>query len=323
MTISKVEPPSVGLPCRRSTGEHSMPADPEVEDVLATMRLQDPNGDRIAATIRRTFDQLYDGRRTGRYRWEQLHKTEKTHCGTLLEINLQREFVFADGLRLDYLIAGHEVDCKYSQTLGGWMIPQEAMGHLCFVATADDQAALWSFGLIRICDGILTRGHNRDTKRSLSAAGRHAISWLFKDADLPPNVLLQLPRAAVDALMALRHGTQRINQLFRLAQGRRITGSVIETVGQQDDPKRRVRKGDARSRLQQEGVIILGDYSADQAIARQLGLPVPREGEFVSSRVVPATRSDRGVARIDGSLWRIALSGDPVTMAPATPGQRQ
>ena len=48
------------------------------------------------------LDQLYDGQRTGRYRWDQLRKTEKTHCGTLVEINMQREFLFEDGSKLDF-----------------------------------------------------------------------------------------------------------------------------------------------------------------------------------------------------------------------------
>lgn len=298
-----------------------MPFDTELQEVLAAIRELDPDGRRIASTIRRTFDQLYDGRRTGRYRWNQLHKTEKTHCGTLLEINLQREFAFADGETLDYLIAGHEVDCKYSQSLGGWMIPQEAMRHLCLLATADDQTAKWSCGLIRISDAVLSSGRNRDTKRSLSADGREQISWLFQDADLPPNVLLELPQSDVDELMALPDGTKRMNQLFRVGQGRRITGSVIETVGQQQDSKRRVRGGAARSRLQAEGIIILGDYSAHQEIARQLSLPVPQEGEFVSIRVAPASTAGAGVATIDGRLWRVATATDPITPAPTTPGQ--
>jgi len=298
-----------------------MAVDTELQEVLAAIRELDPHGLRIASTIRRTFDQLYDGRRTGRYRWDQLHKTEKTHCGTVLEINLQREFAFGDGDTLDYLIAGHEVDCKYSQSLGGWMIPQEAMGHLCLLVTADDQNAKWSCGLIRISNAVLSPGRNRDTKRSLSADGRQQISWVFQDADLPPNVLLELPPSDVDELMALPDGTKRMNQLFRVGQGRRITGSVIETVGQQQDSKRRVRGGAARSRLQAEGIIILGDYSADQEIARQLSLPVPQAGEFVSIRVAAASAPGAGVATIDGRLWRVATATDPITPAPTTPGQ--
>lgn len=69
---------------------------------------------------------LLDGQHTGRFRWDQLYKTEKAHAGTLIEINLQREFGFGDGLEMDYRIAGIDVDCKFSQTRGAWMIPPEA-----------------------------------------------------------------------------------------------------------------------------------------------------------------------------------------------------
>jgi hypothetical protein len=106
--------------------------------VAAELRALDPNGSRTAQVLRNTFDQLYDGQRTGRYRWDQLYKTEKTHCGTLVEINLQREFKFLDGDVLDYTIANVDVDCKYSQTVGGWMIPPEARDHVCLVVSASD-----------------------------------------------------------------------------------------------------------------------------------------------------------------------------------------
>ena len=62
--------------------------DAELEAVKAEILKLDPNGIRTAQVLRDTFDQLYDGQRTGRYRVDQLHKTEKTHCGTLVEINL-------------------------------------------------------------------------------------------------------------------------------------------------------------------------------------------------------------------------------------------
>ena len=303
-----------------------MPADTALHAVRTAILAMVPTGARMGSTFRRTFDQLYDGRRTGRYRWDELYKTEKTHCGTIVEINLQREFRFDDGSILDYQIASHEVDCKYSQKLGGWMIPQEAMGHLCLLVTADDQAAKWSVGLIRVSNKVLTPGQNRDTKRKLSATGCRGIDWLFKDEDLPPNVLLLLPPLAVEALMALPSGQKRINQIFRIAQGHRISGTVIETLGQQVDARKRIRKnGGSRSRLKQEGIIILGDYEADCEIARKLGVPAPREGEFVSVRVAPvrgaAQRAAQGVALIASSLWRVASSKDPIVNAPETPGQ--
>src|SRR5437899_2367798 len=88
----------------------------ELQAVAAEILRLDPDGSGTAQVIRETLDQLYDGQRTGRYRWDQLHKTEKTHCGTLIEMNLVRKFNFPDGDDLDYRIAGADVDCKYSQT---------------------------------------------------------------------------------------------------------------------------------------------------------------------------------------------------------------
>src|SRR6478609_7224287 len=88
--------------------------------IVAAFRAADPDGQRAARVFRDTLDQLYDGQHSGRYRWDQLYKTEKTHCGTLVEINLHREFRFENGQVMDYRIAQVEADCKYSQTLGGW-----------------------------------------------------------------------------------------------------------------------------------------------------------------------------------------------------------
>jgi hypothetical protein len=44
---------------------------------------------------------LLDGQHTGRYRWDQLHNTEKTHAGTLVEIALACSLRLADGATLD------------------------------------------------------------------------------------------------------------------------------------------------------------------------------------------------------------------------------
>ena len=86
--------------------------DEELSRVIRGLVDTDPDGTRFARTLRYTFDQIYDGQHTGRFRWETLRKTEKTHFGSLIEINLQREFDFKDGTNLDYQIADSDVDCK-------------------------------------------------------------------------------------------------------------------------------------------------------------------------------------------------------------------
>lgn len=297
--------------------------DSELEAVTQEIVDLDPYGERIGAVLRQTFDQLYDGQHTGRYRWDQLHKTEKTHFGTLVEINLQREFQFKDGQKMDFSIAGVDVDCKFSQSIGGWMIPLEANDHLCLLIWADDVQSRWKLGVVRIRDSILSRGGNRDSKRTITTKGRERIRWIFADGELPPNILLHLPAEAVQRIMALPSGQKRIDEVFRVAQGKRIWRGVIATLGQQDDYMKRVRgNGGSRTRLKPEGIIILGHYVEHQRIAEALKIHVPQRGEMVSVRVAQAFGSGEGVVELGGSFYRVARFDDPVVEAPDCPHSR-
>ena len=47
--------------------------DPDLRAVEAELHGQAPSGEKVAAVIRDTFDQLYDGQHTGRYDVVQLH----------------------------------------------------------------------------------------------------------------------------------------------------------------------------------------------------------------------------------------------------------
>jgi hypothetical protein len=294
--------------------------DRELKLVSAQLLALDPQGIRMGRVLRTTFDQLYDGQRTGRYRWDQLYKTEKTHCGTLVEINLQREFDFKDGQTLDYAIADIEVDCKYSQEVWGWMIPPEAVNRLCLVISgADNATPTFSAGLVRITPDRLG-APNRDAKAKLNAAGRNAVAWLFRDAPLLANVLLQLDRSVVDNIFGLRSGQKRVNQLFRSAAGRIVGRGAVATVAQQDDYMKRVREnGGARTALRDEGILILGQFKSHAAIALALGLSVPGPGDSISVRVVRAARRGPGVVEIAGRLWKMASPSDSIVRAPSLP----
>ncbi len=287
-------------------------ADPAIADVRAQLLARDPNGSRMAEVFRRTFDQLYDGQHTGRYKLDQLFKTEKTHFGTLIEINLQRELKLDDGKTLDFNIAGHEVDCKYSHS-GGWMLPIESFDQIVLVTQADDTQSTWSAGLVRVTEQNRRTSENRDRKTSLNPNGRADISWLFKDAQMPPNALLSLPAAEVEAIMSGRSGQARVNELLRRATNRRLTRSIIATVAQQDDFMKRVREnGGARTALRPEGYLILGgDYNEHKSTAEKLGCEVPQPGEIVSVKVVPAG-PESGI-RIDHAWWRLAREDEHVT----------
>ena len=296
--------------------------DADLKDVADTIRNLDSDGSRTAQVLRDTFDQLYDGQRTGRYRWNELYKTERKHCGPIIEINLHREFNFEDGNELDYRIAGIEVDCKYSQRLNGWMIPPEAHGHLCLVVRAEDTAnPKWSMGVVRAAAEYLNTGGNGDQKATLNENGRDAINWIFQDQPLPPNVLLQLDQVTVDKIFANKNsGVKRINELFRNTLGMRVGRAVVATVAQQDDYMKRVRgNGGARTNLQPEGILVLGQFQSHCAVAKALNIAIPRRGESVSIRVVRTEKMGFGVAEIGGQLWKVAQATDPIKPAPILP----
>lgn len=294
-----------------------MEQDRALEQVVARVLGLDESGERFARAFRETFDQLYDGQRTGRYKWDQLYKTEKTHYGTLIEINLQREFEFDDGDVLDFKIAGEEVDCKYSFREGGWMLPPECWGKLVMVATANDLDSTWSLGVVRVNDEYLRDGRNRDGKSGLNQDGRMAINWLFRHASFPPNVLLKLDASAVEAIFALKSGQARLDELFRRAQEMRIHRNTIATVATQQDYMKRVRSnGGSRSNLRDEGFLILGgDYRHQSELADQLAIPIPLPGELVSVRVLPADVGDVRSVKIGDKLWRKALPNETPTAA--------
>ena len=288
----------------------TQPPDPALEEVADTLRRSDPRGERWAKVIRHTYDMIYNGQETMRYRWDQLMKTEKTHFGTLFEINAQREFLFEGGKKTDYRISGHQVDAKWSQTLGGWMLPPEVFGEIALVATGSDEKAVWSLGLIRVTEEVRREASNRDKKSQLNRFGRQSIQWLWRDEDLRPNVLLQIPPGDVDRIFESRFGTKRTDELFRRAEGMIVHRNTVATVSSQLDAQKRVRyNGGSRSSLQPEGYLILsGSYH--RQLAQELGLPVPLLDEYVSTRVVPSETSE-GIL-IEGRRWRRARPDDTV-----------
>jgi hypothetical protein len=305
----------------------AQPDDPALRSVADELISRDPDGLRLARVLRQTYDMLLDGQHTGSYRWDQLYKTEKTHFGTLVEINLQREFGFADGKAMDFAICGIDVDCKYSQGLADWMIPPEAVGHIILGLWASDDQGKWSLGLVRATDQLLTSSRgNRDLKRRLSAAGRAGVAWIFRGYVLPENALLRIPVLDVQKIFTCsRYGTKRVDMLFRLAQQRLISRTVVATVAQQEDYMKRVRgNGGSRSSLRPEGIVIIGQYESHRRIAQALAVPVPGLGESVSVQLARRRSRHDGLpfVMLDGGDWVVAQPHDQVQPAPVLPDIR-
>lgn len=301
--------------------------DSDLRVVAEYLTKNDPTGARIARVLRRTYDMLLDGQHTGRYRWDQLYKTEKTHFGTLVEINLQREFSLADGVTMDFAIQGIDVDCKFAQNIADWMIPPEAMGHVILGLWASDDLGKWSLGLIRVAEEILSSSRgNRDLKRRLSAPGRATVAWIFRDQPLPENALLRIPPGQVSQIFAPKYGTKRVDMLFRLAQRRLISRAVVATVAQQEDYMKRIRgNGGSRTSLRPEGIVIFGQYDSHRRVAETFGLPVPGPGESVSVRLASRKPHHLGASfvALDGRQWVVAQPDDPPELAPLLPDIRE
>jgi len=216
----------------------------------------------VGKGLRRSFDEVIDGPRTGRFRIEQLEKTEKTYIGTKVEIVLRNDLALPRGQILDNLIAGVEVDTKFSLT-GNWMIPPEAFDQICLLVSGNDNSGQFSMGLLRMVQTVLTEGSNQDSKKSVSAVGKSTIDWLFRNQAMPRNFLLDLDEDTRNRIMSQASGVQRMRQLFLTVTGRLIPRTAIEQVAQQKDPLRRARQ--MKDPLLLEGVRVLcATYETDR-----------------------------------------------------------
>lgn len=289
--------------------------DAGVNRAVEWFRAQPNMAQRFGDAIRQSFDEVFDGQRTGRYSLDQLSKVEKTYIGTKVEIVVQAEFGLQRGRYMDYLVAGEEVDAKWSMKSGGWMIPTEAVGELCLCMTADDVRSTFSVGIVRAEEMWLRSSRNQDKKRRLNDHGLASMHWLAENGRLAENLLLHLDEQTRSAILDYSlSGQKRVNQLFRYVHGRLVRREVVLTVAQQDDGPKRVR--DARKHLQPEGIVVLGHQGNHPRIARSLGLTPPPKGSWVAARLCQAPGQGPGTAEIKSSLWRLARADDPIEPGP-------
>lgn len=236
--------------------------DPALQEVSEFMLTKPDLLGIIGRSIRKSFDEVIDGPRTGRYKLAQLEKTEKTYIGTKVEIVLRAELALERGAVLDNRIAGYEIDTKF--TLGRtWMVPREAVNQLCLLVTGSDVTGQCGIGILRMSNDVLRNSENQDKKKSVSAFGTSQIRWLAK-GPMPRNFMLDLPEAVRAEILSAASGRQAIRLLFRNATGRIIPRSVIEQVAQQKDSAKRARE--AKLVLAEEGIRVLcATYTNDRA----------------------------------------------------------
>ncbi|MEU9481085.1 NaeI family type II restriction endonuclease [Streptomyces sp. NPDC048191] len=277
---------------------------------------------RFASVFRRSFDEVLDGPRTRRFDFSNVSGTEKSYLGAKVEILTRAEFGFGHGNTLDYLIAGHEVDAKFSAT-GDWMIAPRNVGQILLVMEASELTSRFSVGVVRAHPDLLRPASTRDRKRSFHSAGRKSIRWLIEGSEYPRNQLMEWHRENPESVAAIFStpggGQPRVNKLFSMKQGVLVSKLTVQTVAAQDDSSKRVR--DARIDLRKDGILILGYQQRHRRIAESLGLAhVIHQGEWVSISVHPAEPGCTAPTFLnDGVAYRLARSGDSRVPAPEIP----
>jgi len=253
----------------------------EVDAVLAALQQVSNLENLLAVTLRQALDEVIDGARTGRFAVHQLEKTEKTYIGTKVEILLRYALEWPRGSTQDNLIAGIEVDTKFSLT-GQWMIPREAHGQICLLAAADDRKAHFSVGLLRMTPEVLRTGRNQDGKTSISAEGKRHIRWLSFERPMAPNFLLNLDQGLLAAIQAHRSGRGRITALFEQVTGRLIPRAVVvQIIKLPGDPMKRARE--AKATLALKGFRVLcATYAADRRDIHAAGFTNCADDDWLS-----------------------------------------
>lgn len=245
-------------------------SDPELNAVLREINKISELERTAGIVLRDAIDQVLLGDRTGRYSIDQLGRQEKAHIGTQVEIWLRRDLLGnTEGDLLDAKIADIEVDIK--NTIGSnWMIPHEAVGHLCLLSAIDEGNRRYSLGLIRAADRILGKP-NQDGKRSLTQEGRSRVEWIVRHGRLPVSVFLAIDQVQRNRILGQKSGQRRVRELFREVLKTPILWSDIAIAARQRDVRARAR--DARRTLAREGLTVLcGAWVKDRAVAARLGI---------------------------------------------------
>jgi hypothetical protein len=254
--------------------------------------------DRLPVLLRDCIDDVLKTPKTGRISYAQLEKTEKTHIGTCVEIEL-RDFLGVPKGKLDTVIAGYDTDIKH--TMGSnWMIPKEAQNHPCILVAADEASGLCYLGLIVAKLEYLTASENRDAKKSVSASGFENIFWLIQGESYPANFWQTIPPGAVTRIFSGTSGNERVINLFREVQERPISREVVNATAKQKDFTRRIRSDagrGTRDQLADEGIVLIsGAYGSE--LIELFGLPACGKSEFISYR--PKTNQECAAARTFG-----------------------
>lgn len=299
--------------------------DHDLDRVEDWLRAQRSGPQRFGEVIRRTFDQVLDAERTGRYDLSELSEVELAYLADRFRILLRDEFDLPKAygqVELSFGIDGVGVESSF-EPAAGWMLPAVATSSICLLVTASDETSMFSAGVLRCTPGLVQM-NGPAANAALSEDALSQTRWFWRNEAMPLNILRTLPANDIQAIFALpgkRNGQARVIVLFERIHGQIIPRDLVATVAHQNDPMKRAR--DARPVVQGQGIVILGHQNDHPRILKELDLPVPKKGSFVAVRLVDATPKrqlgGRKVVMVGGKNWVVALPEEPNEPGPEWP----
>ncbi len=109
-----------------------------------------------------------------------LNGESKRFLGHLIAEVLKRKAGFDEGEEADFFFQGVPLEIKHT-IHNNWMIAQENVGRGGILIKTDLENSTFSIGYLILTPDNLTKGMNRDTKVSVSAAGKKRIQWWLLD----------------------------------------------------------------------------------------------------------------------------------------------
>ena len=235
-------------------------------------------GDFFTGVLRRAIDEILT-LNLRRFEIKQLDAPEQTYIGTRSEILVREGLDVGIGTRADTLIAGHEVDIKWSKRLN-WMIGPENIGTMCLGIGTDPTQQRLSVGLF-VPHADQLGAQNRDKKYTAGASfrGRH-VTWLVQDAILPPNFIETLPEAVRESIMSGGSAQERMQRFAELVPNTPIPRAALRFVSlNKDDFMRRIREDKSR-RSPPLGDMVCLSWKYRKDLLQQLGIVLVKN-EFV------------------------------------------
>ncbi|MDB4889967.1 MAG: naeIR [Gemmatimonadetes bacterium] len=233
--------------------------------------------------IRRAIDEVLSlGAK--RYSIKQLDPPEQAYIGMRVEMLVRDGLDVGKGIQADALIAGHEVDLKWSKSLS-WMIGPENLGTVCLGLGMSGKDSEFSVGLFVPREAGVRKGANRDKKISLTAAfRREGVNWLIETAPTPPNFIEKLDPAIREEILTQPSAQRRLKKLAELVPETPIPRSAIVFVSlNKDDPLRRVRVDKSRKMPPLGDMVCLSQKYGKKALVR-LGVELPKNHFYFVQR---------------------------------------